>query len=68
MTETLLLDRARHRLFHDRRLFDPAFTIYVWFDALLNYITGIGYGSPGLAPAVSVSFARALNEDGLFAS
>jgi len=24
MTETLLLDRARHRLFHDRRLFDPA--------------------------------------------
>ena len=23
MTETLLLDRARHRLFHDRRLFDP---------------------------------------------
>jgi methionyl-tRNA synthetase len=25
--------------------FDPTFTIYVWFDALLNYITGIGYGS-----------------------
>lgn len=25
--------------------FDPEFTIYVWFDALLNYITGIGYGS-----------------------
>jgi methionyl-tRNA synthetase len=25
--------------------FDPAFTIYVWFDALLNYITGIGYGT-----------------------
>jgi methionyl-tRNA synthetase len=24
--------------------FDPKFTIYVWFDALLNYITGIGYG------------------------
>ena len=24
--------------------FDPEFTIYVWFDALLNYITGIGYG------------------------
>lgn len=24
--------------------FDPAFTIYVWFDALLTYITGIGYG------------------------
>src|SRR5205085_1121202 len=25
--------------------FDEDFTIYVWFDALLNYITGIGYGS-----------------------
>jgi methionyl-tRNA synthetase len=25
--------------------FDPAHTIYVWFDALLNYITGIGYGT-----------------------
>jgi methionyl-tRNA synthetase len=24
--------------------FDPAFTIYVWFDALLTYVTGIGYG------------------------
>ncbi len=23
--------------------FDPAFTSYVWFDALLTYITGIGY-------------------------
>src|SRR2546430_1209986 len=25
--------------------FDESFTIYVWFDALLNYITAIGYGS-----------------------
>ncbi len=25
--------------------FDEAFTIYVWFDALLNYITAIGYGT-----------------------
>jgi len=25
--------------------FDPAFTIYVWFDALLNYITAIGFGT-----------------------
>jgi methionyl-tRNA synthetase len=25
--------------------FDPGQTIYVWFDALLNYITGIGYGT-----------------------
>ncbi|MCU0705131.1 MAG: methionine--tRNA ligase [Fimbriiglobus sp.] len=27
-----------------RMPFDPGFTIYVWFDALLTYITGIGYG------------------------
>jgi methionyl-tRNA synthetase len=25
--------------------FDPDFTIWVWFDALLNYITAIGYGA-----------------------
>jgi len=25
--------------------FDPSQTIYVWFDALLNYITAIGYGT-----------------------
>jgi methionyl-tRNA synthetase len=24
--------------------FDPDFTIYVWFDALINYIAAIGYG------------------------
>lgn len=25
--------------------FDEEFTIWVWFDALLNYMTGVGYGS-----------------------
>jgi methionyl-tRNA synthetase len=25
--------------------FDEEFTLYVWFDALLTYITGIGYGT-----------------------
>ena len=25
--------------------FDESFTIYVWFDALLNYVTGAGYGT-----------------------
>jgi methionyl-tRNA synthetase len=25
--------------------FDPEFTIYVWFDALLNYATAVGYGT-----------------------
>ncbi len=28
-----------------RAPFDEHFTIYVWFDALLNYITGVGYGA-----------------------
>jgi methionyl-tRNA synthetase len=25
--------------------FDENFTIWVWFDALLNYVTGVGYGT-----------------------
>src|SRR5205807_4825194 len=25
--------------------FDPEFTIWVWFDAVLNYATAVGYGS-----------------------
>ena len=27
--------------------FDPQFVSYVWVDALLNYLTGIGYPGPG---------------------
>jgi methionyl-tRNA synthetase len=30
--------------------FDPEQTIYVWFDALLNYITALGYGSDDESP------------------
>jgi len=26
--------------------FDPSHTVYVWFDALLNYVTAVGYGDP----------------------
>ena len=26
---------------------DPGHTVYVWFDALINYITGVGYPDPG---------------------
>jgi len=36
--------------------FDEQQTIYVWFDALLNYITAIGYGSDD--PAAQERFAR----------
>ena len=25
--------------------FDPTHTVYVWLDALTNYITALGYGS-----------------------
>jgi methionyl-tRNA synthetase len=25
---------------------DPGHTVYIWFDALLNYITALGWGSP----------------------
>jgi methionyl-tRNA synthetase len=27
--------------------FDPEYVTYVWFDALINYVSGIGYGSEG---------------------
>jgi methionyl-tRNA synthetase len=30
---------------------DPAQTVYVWFDALANYISALGYGSSGAALA-----------------
>ena len=29
--------------------FDPEQTIYVWFDALLNYVTAVGYGTDDAA-------------------
>ncbi|HEY5541054.1 MAG TPA: methionine--tRNA ligase, partial [Coriobacteriia bacterium] len=29
--------------------FDDGHTVYVWFDALINYITAIGYGDPSKA-------------------
>ena len=27
--------------------FDPEYVTYVWFDALINYVSGIGFGSDG---------------------
>jgi methionyl-tRNA synthetase len=38
--------------------FDPEFTIYVWFDALLTYITGIGYGDDQLGGSPGPSKTR----------
>lgn len=37
--------------------FDPAHTIYVWFDALLNYLTALGY-SPNAAAAPGALFSQ----------
>ena len=36
--------------------FDDTHTIYVWFDALINYITAIGFGDPD--PAKTAEFAK----------
>ena len=30
---------------------DPSQVVYVWFDALLNYATAVGYGEPADSPA-----------------
>ncbi len=48
LTQTGLQDVNITRLGQEwgiRVPFDESFTIYVWFDALLNYITAIGYGT-----------------------
>src|SRR5207249_66098 len=48
LVQTELLDVNVTRSGEDwgiRVPFDERFTIYVWFDALLNYVTGVGYGT-----------------------
>src|SRR5438046_6809536 len=47
LVQTELLDVNVTRSGEDwgiRVPFDERFTIYVWFDAVLNYATGVGYG------------------------
>ena len=44
--------------------FDPEFTIYVWFDALLTYITGIGYGDDERTVRRMVAVRHALHRQG----
>ena len=42
--EDLSISRPRSRLHWGIAVpNDPAHTIYVWFDALINYLTGVGY-------------------------
>jgi methionyl-tRNA synthetase len=44
--EDLCISRPKSRLTWGIEIpFDPNFVTYVWFDALLNYLTGIGCGS-----------------------
>ena len=42
----LCISRPKSRLSWGIELpFDPEYVCYVWFDALINYISGVGYGS-----------------------
>lgn len=44
--EDLCISRPKSRLSWGIELpFDPDYVCYVWFDALINYISAIGYGS-----------------------
>jgi methionyl-tRNA synthetase len=36
--------------------FDEGFVTYVWFDALINYISGVGYGTPEFEKRWPVDF------------
>jgi methionyl-tRNA synthetase len=44
--EDLCISRPKKRLAWGIEIpFDPEYVTYVWFDALVNYVSGIGYGS-----------------------
>ena len=46
--EDLCISRPKKRLKWGIEIpFDTDYVNYVWFDALINYVTGIGYGSDG---------------------
>jgi len=48
ITGDLCISRPKSRLEWGIELpFDPGFVTYVWFDALINYISFAGYGSEG---------------------
>jgi methionyl-tRNA synthetase len=45
--EDLCISRPKKRLSWGIEIpFDTNYVTYVWFDALINYVSGIGYGSP----------------------
>ena len=44
--DDLCISRPKKRLAWGIALpFDPEYVTYVWFDALINYITALGYGT-----------------------
>jgi methionyl-tRNA synthetase len=46
--EDLCISRPKKRLSWGIEIpFDTEYVTYVWFDALINYVSGIGYGSDG---------------------
>ncbi len=46
--EDLCISRPKKRLSWGIEIpFDPEYVTYVWFDALINYVSGIGYGLQG---------------------
>jgi methionyl-tRNA synthetase len=46
--EDLCISRPKKRLNWGIEIpFDTEYVTYVWFDALINYVSGIGYGSEG---------------------
>jgi methionyl-tRNA synthetase len=48
MSSDLCISRPKERLAWGIELpFDPSFVTYVWFDALINYISFAGYGREG---------------------
>jgi methionyl-tRNA synthetase len=58
--EDLCISRPKTRLTWGITLpFDEKYVTYVWFDALINYLTGIGYpaasGSAPSGPSRSIS-------------
>jgi methionyl-tRNA synthetase len=49
--EDLCISRPKTRLTWGIELpFDPKFVTYVWFDALINYVSGLGYPDGDLFP------------------
>ena len=54
MQEDLSISRPKSRLSWGVSVpDDPEHTMYVWFEALINYLTAIGYPSPTTADGVT---------------